>query len=201
MPRKFLEKEIIIASHNPGKVREIRKLLEPFCVKVISAGELGLPEPVEDGTTFTENSVIKAMSSAKGSGIPAVADDSGLSIHSLNGDPGVYSARWAGPKKDFNLAMEKIQIRLKNFEKKNAHFTCALSIAWPDGHTESFNGEVHGEITWPPRGKNGFGYDPIFIASGMNKTFAELEPKSKHMISHRSVAFKKLIKGCFEPPL
>ena len=199
MPRKFLEKEIIIASHNPGKVREIRKLLEPFCVKVISAGELGLPEPVENGITFTDNSIIKAISSAKGAGVPALADDSGLSIHSLNGDPGVYSARWAGPKKDFSLAMEKIQIRLKKFEDKSAHFTCALSLAWPDGHTENFNGEVYGEITWPPRGENGFGYDPIFIANGMNETFAELEPKTKHMISHRSIAFKKLILGCFEP--
>jgi XTP/dITP diphosphohydrolase len=197
MTRMFESGKLVIASHNLGKVREIRELLIPFDVNVVSAVDLGLPEPLEDGLTFVANAKIKAHSAALASGLPALADDSGLSVHKLNNEPGIYSARWAEPDKDFGRAMKRIQQKLKNFDDKGAHFTCALTLCWPDGHAESFEGKVFGHIVWPPRGDKGFGYDPIFVANGMKVSFAEMQPKAKHAISHRAKAFKKLVKACF----
>jgi len=199
MARKFEGGKLVIASHNPGKVREIGELLAPFGADVISAGDLGLPEPVEDGLTFIANAEIKARAAAMASGFPALADDSGLAVHGLNGEPGIYSARWAGPHKDFDLAMKKVQQELENIDDKSAHFACALTLCWPDGHTESFEGQVLGHMVWPPRGDKGFGYDPTFVADGMDITFAEMQPEAKHAISHRAKAFEKLVKACFGP--
>jgi XTP/dITP diphosphohydrolase len=191
---------LVIASHNSGKVREIGELLAPFGVDVVSAGDLNLPEPVEDGTTFIANAEIKAMAAAKASNLPALADDSGLCVHGLNNEPGVYSARWAGPSKDFAIAMEKVEHALNaaKTDDRSAHFACALTLAWPDGHIESFEGQVHGTMTWPPSGAKGFGYDPTFIPDGHDITFADMLPTQKHAISHRASAFKKLVKACFE---
>lgn len=198
MARTFTGGKLVIASHNPGKVREIGELLAPFGAEVISASELGLPEPVEDGDTFVANAEIKAIAAAKAANLPALADDSGLAVHALGGDPGIYSARWAGPDKDFSLAMKKVEEALENKEDRSAHFACALTLCWPDGHMESFEGQVHGTMTWPPRGDKGFGYDPTFIADGMDITFAEMDPAAKHAISHRASAFKKLVAACFK---
>lgn len=200
MARKFTGGKLVIASHNPGKVREIRELLEPFGAQVISAGDLNLPEPVEDGETFIANAEIKALASATASGHVALADDSGLCVHALGGDPGVYSARWAGPGKDFAVAMHKVEEALSanDTQDRSAHFACALCLAWPDGHTESFEGQVQGAMTWPPRGDKGFGYDPTFVPDGHTTTFAEMDPTAKHAMSHRANAFKKLVAACFE---
>lgn len=199
MARKFEGGKLVIASHNLGKIREIGELLEPFGAEVVSVGELGLPEPVEDGDTFIANAQIKALAAATASGHVALADDSGLCVHALNGDPGVYSARWAGPDKDFNLAMQKVEDALNaaHTDDRSAHFACALTLAWPDGHTESFEGQVHGAMTWPARGDKGFGYDPTFVPDGFETTFAEMEPQAKHAMSHRANAFKKLVAACF----
>lgn len=198
MPRLFDGKKLVIASHNKGKVREIGELLEPFGVETISAGELDLPEPVEDGLTFIANAEIKALASAKASGLPALADDSGLEVAALGGEPGIYSARWAGPSKDFNVAMAAVNEKLGDNEDRSANFTCALTLAWPDGHMESFEGKVFGDLTWPMRGEKGFGYDPVFVPTGHDITFAEMEPADKHAMSHRANAFKQLIDACFK---
>ncbi|RVU36183.1 RdgB/HAM1 family non-canonical purine NTP pyrophosphatase [Hwanghaeella grinnelliae] len=197
MARHFDEKKLVIASHNPGKVREIGELLAPFDVEVVSAGELNLPEPEETETTFIGNAILKAKASATGSGLPALADDSGLAVTALNGDPGIYSARWAGPDKDFGIAMQMVQDDLGDSADRSAKFVCALALAWPDGHVETFQGEVHGAISWPPRGEKGFGYDPIFVPDGHDVTFAEMEPQAKHAMSHRALAFKRLVEACF----
>jgi XTP/dITP diphosphohydrolase len=199
MARKFKGGKLVIASHNLGKVREIRELLTPFDANIVSAGDLGLPEPVENGLTFIANAKIKAHAATIASGLPALADDSGLSVHGLNDEPGIYSARWAGPNKDFALAMKKVQQGLEKVDDKSAHFTCALTLSWPDGHTESFEGRVHGKMIWPPRGYNGFGYDATFVANGMDISFAEMQPQAKHAISHRAKAFEKLVEACFGP--
>jgi len=200
MAQKFNEQKIVIASHNQGKVREINDLLAPYGVTAISAGELGLPEPVEDGLTFEANAEIKALAAAKASGLPALADDSGLEVAGLGGEPGIYSARWAGESKDFNVAMEKVIVTLneKGEENYGANFTCALTLAWPDGHTETFLGKVFGTLTWPMRGDKGFGYDPIFMPDGKDLTFAEMDPVAKHAMSHRANAFSQLIAACFD---
>jgi len=198
MARAFTDPELVIASHNPGKVREIADLLSPFGVEVVSAGALDLPEPVEDGDSFTANAAIKAHAAAVASGLPALADDSGLVVEALGGEPGIHSARWAGPQKDFMAAMEKVEAGLKGQENPRAHFACALSLAWPDGHLESFEGRVDGTLVWPPRGDKGFGYDPIFVADGYDITFGEMDPARKHTISHRADAFRKLVAACFE---
>lgn len=198
MARKFLGGKLVIASHNPGKVKEIMDLLASFNVEVISAGDLGLPEPVEDGLTFIANAEIKARAAAEASNLPALADDSGLAVHALGGDPGIYSARWAGPDKDFGLAMSKVEQGLENTDDRSAHFACALSLCWPDGHIETFEGQVQGDLVWPPRGEKGFGYDPTFVATGLTTTFAEMEPDAKHAISHRAKAFEKLVAACFQ---
>ena len=197
MARIFKGGKLVIASHNSGKVHEINELLAPFDADVISARDLDLPEPVEDGQTFMANAKIKAQAAALASGLPALADDSGLSVHSLNNEPGIYSARWAGPKKDFSKAMRDIQQKLRNFDDKSAHFTCALALCWPDCHTEIFEVKVFGHIIWPPRGNRGFGYDPTFIANGTNISFGEMQPEAKHAISHRAQAFKKMVTACF----
>jgi len=195
--RKFTERKIVIASHNAGKVREIGALLAPFGVEVISAGELNLGEPVEDADSFIGNAAIKAHAAAKASGLPALADDSGLEVAALDGAPGIYSARWAGPKKDFNIAIYEVLSKIADQDNRKANFTCALTLAWPDGHAESFEGKVFGTLSISPRGEKGFGYDPIFIAEGMNQTFAEIEPAAKHAISHRAHAFQQLVDACF----
>jgi XTP/dITP diphosphohydrolase len=189
---------LVVASHNEGKVREIRDLLAPFAVTTRSAKELNLPEPEETGTTFAANAQLKAEAAAKGAGMLALADDSGLEVEALGNAPGIYSARWAGETKDFNAAMARIERELTAIPNasKRARFVCALAIAHPDGRaTEIFEGTVDGTLTFPPRGTKGFGYDPIFIADGHTKTFAEMEPDAKHAISHRAHAFAKLIAG------
>lgn len=198
MARHFDGNKLVIASHNKGKVREIGELLEPFGVETVSAGDLDLPEPVEDGLTFIANAEIKALAAAKASGLPALADDSGLEVHALGGEPGIYSARWAGPSKDFNVAMAAVNERLGDTENRSANFTCALTLAWPDGQMESFEGKVFGDLVWPMRGEKGFGYDPIFVPTGHSVTFAEMEPADKHAMSHRADAFKQLIDACFK---
>lgn len=197
MARHFDDKKLVIASHNPGKVREIGELLAGFDVSVVSAGDLNLPEPEETETTFIGNAVLKAKASATGANLPALADDSGLAVSALNGDPGIYSARWAGPDKDFGRAMQMVQDDMGNSADRTAKFVCALALAWPDGHVETFQGEVEGVITWPPRGDMGFGYDPIFVPVGHAITFAEMDPAAKHAMSHRAVAFRQLVDACF----
>jgi len=187
---------LVVASHNAGKVREIRELLVPFSIDVVSAGDLNLPEPEETGTTFIANAELKARAAASAAQLPALADDSGLAIDALGGAPGIYSARWAGPDKDFNFAMERIRRETAHTQNKRAHFICALSLAWPDGHCESFEGKISGVLTFPPRGNKGFGYDPIFITDGFDITFAEMEPTAKHAISHRADAFRQLVAAC-----
>jgi XTP/dITP diphosphohydrolase len=187
--------ELVVASHNPGKVREIRELLEPFGVVALGAAELGLAGPEETGTTFKDNAILKARAAADASGRNALADDSGLSVDALDGAPGVYSARWAGPNKDFRLAMARLERELKaeKVEDSKAKFVCVLALAEPQGEVKTFLGEVSGRLTFPPRGDKGFGYDPIFVADGMRETFGEIAPPTKHGMSHRARAFKKLI--------
>ena len=191
--------ELIVASHNPGKVREIGVLLEPFGMKVRSAAELDLDEPEETGVTFIENARIKAMATMRASGLPALADDSGLVVDALGGAPGIYSARWAGPDKDFSIAMERVEAELKATGNRNrrAAFICALTLCWPDGHCRDFEGRVEGELVWPPRGTHGFGYDPIFVPDGYSETFGEMDQTKKHAMSHRADAFRKLVDACF----
>ncbi|WP_417317268.1 RdgB/HAM1 family non-canonical purine NTP pyrophosphatase [Emcibacter sp.] len=210
MARKFREKKLVVASHNPGKVREISELLQPFGVEVYSAGELKLAEPEETGSTFLENAELKARAAAQEAGLVALADDSGLVVPALGGIPGIYSARYAEHpetgERDFSWGMEKLHKELeeKRIEKRSAHFSCALSLAWPpdselpEGHVESFEGRVYGTLVWPVRGDRGFGYDPMFQADGYDQTFGEMDPEEKHDISHRADAFRKLIKACFE---
>lgn len=195
MTRKLGVGPLVVASHNPGKVREIADLLGPHGIEPISAGALDLPEPEETGLTFIANAELKAVQAADLSGLPALADDSGLCVEALDGNPGIYSARWAGPDKDFGLAMRRVWQELTARGPDvghNAHFICALCVAWPDGHTESFEGRVDGVIVWPPRGDRGFGYDPIFMPHGHRITFGEMAPQAKHAMSHRARAFAQL---------
>lgn len=196
--RVFDGNELVIATHNAGKAREISALLEPYVAQFHTAGELGLPEPEETGATFIANAELKALAAAKGSGRVSLADDSGLAVTALGGDPGIYSARWAGPEKDFDLAMRKVEEALAAHEDRSAAFICVLSLAWPDGHVESFEGRIDGGLVFPPRGTLGFGYDPIFVPNGYDVTFAEMPPNKKHDISHRADAFAKLVQGCFQ---
>jgi len=188
---------LVVASHNAGKVREIFALLEPFGITVKGAGELGLPEPEETGETFAENAALKARAAAVASHCYALADDSGLSVGALGGAPGIYSARWGGAARDFALAMKKVQALLVHLNKRDygAKFVCALALSDPTGAVEIFEGEVHGDLEFPPRGSNGFGYDPIFVAKGMTQTFGEIDPDAKHAISHRAMAFEKFAKA------
>jgi XTP/dITP diphosphohydrolase len=195
--RKFEGDSLLIATHNPGKAREIGALLKPYVARFVTAAEMDLPEPEETGATFIENAALKARAVAIASGLPALADDSGLCVNALNGDPGIYSARWAGPGKDFQLAMQKVHQALGESLDRSAYFVCVLSLAWPDGHVENFEGRIDGDLVWPPRGNRGFGYDPIFIAKGYTQSFAEIDPDHKHAISHRAKAFENLVKSCF----
>jgi XTP/dITP diphosphohydrolase len=210
MAHRRITGALVIATHNPGKLAEMRDLLAVYGVEAISAGELGLPEPDETGVTFRANARIKAEAAAKASKRPAFADDSGLTVDALDGDPGIYSARWAGPDKDFRIAMNKIQSLLiergaKSAEQRRGHFVSALCVAWPDGHAEEFEATVDGTIVWPPRGTQGFGYDPLFKPDGQDRTFGEMPAEEKHGLpphgrglSHRARAFLKLAEACLE---
>ena len=197
--RTFTGTELVMATHNPGKVRELGDLLAPLGVRAISAGEIGLPEPVEDGDTFKANARIKALSAVAGSGLAALADDSGLVVHGLNGAPGIFSARWADAAGGFNTAMERVdrELNASGTSDRTGHFIAALALAWPDGHVEIFEGRVDGTLVWPARGGHGFGYDPMFVADGYDVTFGEMDSAKKHAISHRADAFAKMLAGCF----
>lgn len=202
MSRRFRDDRLVIASHNPGKVSEIAGLLAPLGIAVESAADLGLPEPVEDGATFEANAILKARAATLGSNLPALADDSGLAVTALAGAPGIYAARWAETPsgRNFDAAMSRVQTELGDSADRSAQFVCVLALAWPDGHVECFEGRVAGEIVWPPRGARGFGYDPIFRAANDTRTFGEIDPAEKHAISHRAIAFRKLLAACFGPP-
>lgn len=195
---KAIGPKLVIATHNAGKLREIRELLAPHGIECVGAAELDLPEPEEIGVTFVDNAELKARAAADLSGLPALADDSGLAVDALHGKPGIHSARWAEDEagnRDFGFAMERVWREVEEAGADaghDAHFVCALSLAWPDGEVQSFEGKVHGTLVWPPRGNNGFGYDPMFVAVGMDQTFGEIEPEAKHAISHRAEAFKLL---------
>jgi XTP/dITP diphosphohydrolase len=186
---------LIVASHNPGKVREIKALLGPHGIDPVSARELGLPEPEETGATFAANAELKAHAAADAGHHPALADDSGLWVDALDGAPGIYSARWAGPTKDFRVAMARVEKELLERKARDfsAKFVCALSLAMPHGEIKTFEGEIHGHLTFPPKGQLGFGYDPIFIADGFEQTFGEIDPHVKNAMSHRARAFEKLL--------
>jgi XTP/dITP diphosphohydrolase len=195
--RKLESGRVVVASHNEGKVRELRVLLEPYGLELVSAKELDLPEPEETGTTFFFNAELKAMSAADLSGLPAIADDSGICVEALNGEPGVFTANWAETSegRDWMLAMSRVQERLEALgpgTSRAAYFACVLCVAWPDGHVESFEGRAEGALIWPPRGERGFGYDPVFVPQGYDQTFGEMDPEEKHRISHRAAAFAKL---------
>ncbi|MFZ4688348.1 MAG: RdgB/HAM1 family non-canonical purine NTP pyrophosphatase [Polymorphobacter sp.] len=193
MQRRLQPGRIVLATHNPGKVVELAELLAPHGLEVVSAGALGLPEPDETGTTFIANAELKALAAATASGLPAIADDSGLCVDSLGGAPGLFSARWAGPGKDFSVAMRRVRAEMPATEPETAHFICALSLAWPDGHVESVEGRVDGRIVWPPRGANGFGYDPLFLMDGKTQTYGEMPRTEKEADNHRARAFTLLL--------
>ena len=194
MPRPFIGDRLVVASHNQGKVEEIAALLVPFAIDTVSAGALGISEPEETGDSFEENAALKGRAVAEASGLPALADDSGLVVPALDGAPGMYSARWAGPAKDFRAAMARVQRELGDRDR-SATFVAVLALAWPDSDLELFRGEAAGRLVWPPRGERGFGYDPIFVPEGGAETFGEIEPNRKHKISHRARAFAKLVAG------
>lgn len=192
--RRLMPGPLVAATHNAGKVRELKALLEPLGFDVTSAGDLGLPEPDETEFTFEGNALIKAHSAAKASGTPALADDSGLAVAALGGQPGVFTADWAGHPRNWMTAMEKVERELKDVgaTDRSGAFHCCLALAWPDGHAETFLGAVEGSLVWPPRGELGFGYDPVFVPNGENETFGEMDPEKKHGMSHRAAAFAKL---------
>jgi XTP/dITP diphosphohydrolase len=195
MARPFTGDRLVIASHNQGKVEELSALLAPFEIDTVPAVSFGIPEPDETGDSFEANAALKAKAAATASGLPAIADDSGLVVPALDGAPGIYSARWAGPAKDFRIAMQRVHRELADRDR-SAWFVAVLALAWPDGDLELFRGEVAGNLVWPPRGKHGFGYDPIFVPQGSVATFGEIDPAEKHKISHRARAFAKLVDGC-----
>jgi XTP/dITP diphosphohydrolase len=198
MTRKLTRgQELVLASHNKGKLREIEALLRPLGVSVVSAGALGLPEPVEDAPDFAGNARIKAVAAATASGLPALSDDSGFCVAALGGAPGVFSARWAGPSKDFAVAMATVHERMGDNPDPRAWFIAALCLAWPDGHTETFLGRIDGVVIWPPRGDKGFGYDPMFVPAGAQQSFGEMDPEEKHAVSHRARAFAQVLASCF----
>ena len=203
MTRKLIPGKLVIATHNAGKLKEIQALLAPYGMDCLSAGELGLAEPAETGTTFVENALIKANAAAQAANLPALADDSGLSVAALGGAPGVYTADWAeadrfegGPGRDWYMAMGKVEGKLAekgSATPRDCWFSCVLAIAWPDGTTATYEGRIDGTFNWPPRGDKGFGYDPVFVPVGDTRTFAEFDPEEKHAISHRADAFAKLV--------
>lgn len=196
MARRLQTGKLVIASHNAGKLREIADLVAPFGIDAVSAGSLGLPEPAETGTTFRANAELKALVAAEGAGLPALADDSGLVVPTLGGAPGIHSARWAGPQRNFLRAMTRVEEELGASKDRSAYFLCALALAWPDGHRDSFEGRVDGTLVWPPRGEHGFGYDPVFLPDGETLTFGEMAPAQKHAMSHRARAFSQLVAAC-----
>jgi XTP/dITP diphosphohydrolase len=207
---RALSGPLVIATHNPGKLKEMRELVAPYRVEAVSAAELGLAEPAESGRSFGENARIKATAAATAANLPAFADDSGLVVDALGGAPGVHSARWAGPNKDFHAAMQKIESLLRergaaSEADRRAHFVCALCLAWPDGHAEEFAARADGTLVWPPRGARGFGYDPMFQPDGFALTFGEMTSEDKHglppkgrALSHRARAFLKLAEACLD---
>ncbi len=198
--RKLSPGKLVIASHNAGKVNEINELVRPFRIEAVSAGDLGLPVPAEDENSFMGNATIKSLASARASGLPALADDSGMEVAALGGRPGVHTADWAETPagRNFYMAMERVRRELEETGSPNrsARFVCCLCLAWPDGHTEAFLGKVEGRLEFPPRGVMGFGFDPIFVPDGYSQTFAELDPETKRTISHRADAFRKLVAAC-----
>lgn len=208
MIRKLVEPKIVLATHNMGKLAEMRDLIAPYGRAVVSAGELGLPEPDETADTYEGNAAIKALAAAQATGLPALSDDSGFAVAALGGDPGVQSARWAGPDKDFARAMRNIEELLQTKgatapPDRRGAFIAVLCLAWPDGHTETFRGEVHGQVIWPPRGSAGFGYDPMFQPDGHDRSFGEMTATEKHGLpplgmglSHRARAFVAFAAGC-----
>jgi XTP/dITP diphosphohydrolase len=208
--RRLNSDRVVIATHNPGKLAEMRELLAPYGIAAISAGELALAEPDENGMTFTENACIKAVAAARAAKLPALADDSGLVVEALDGAPGIHSARWAGPDRNFRRAMKTIEQQLRQRgattpERRRAYFVSALCLAWPDGHMEEFEARVAGALAWPPRGERGFGYDPMFLPDGQQRTFGEMSNEEKHGLpprgkglSHRARAFLKLAEACLE---
>lgn len=203
MTRRLGQGRLVVASHNAGKLREIDDLVRPFGLEAVSAVSLGLPEPEETETTFEGNALLKARASADAAGLPALADDSGLAVEALGGAPGIYSARWAetGAGRDFAFAMEKVQTELDAQEvphPRRAAFVCVLAVVWPDGEAVTFRGEVEGTLVWPPRGEQGFGYDPMFLPDGRDQTFGEMDAAEKHGISHRARAFRKLVAACLD---
>lgn len=208
--RKLTQNRLVIASHNQGKIRELRDLLQPLGYELLTAGDLNLPEPEETGLTFEANAELKALAAAKGAELPALADDSGLAVDALDGAPGIYSARWGGPDRDFNLAMELVETALnkQGGGNRTARFISVICLAWPDGHTEFFRGEVVGQIVHPARGNQGFGYDPIFQPEGYETTFGEMSADQKHgwilgqsaALSHRARAFKLFAEQCLVSP-
>ena len=199
---KIAPGRLIVASHNAGKIREIKELVSPYGVEAVSAAELGLKDPEETEKTFAGNAILKAKAAAEASGAPALSDDSGLEVAALGGAPGIYSARWAETPsgRDFGFGMEKIRLKLEESgaADRRARFVCALCVAWPDGETAVFEDEVRGTLTFPPRGDQGFGYDPIFIPDGFDVTFGEMDPRQKHAMSHRADAFAKLRAACLD---
>jgi XTP/dITP diphosphohydrolase len=207
MPRRLGSEMLVIATHNAGKLKEISALLDPYGLQCVSAGDLGLPEPQETGTTFAENALIKARAAANAANLPALADDSGLGVAALGGRPGVYTADWAErqwfegePGRDWYMAMGKVEGMLCGLgpaTDRACWFTCVLAIAWPDGQSVTYEGRIEGTFTWPPRGTRGFGYDPVFLPIGRGETFGEIDPDEKHRISHRADAFAKLVKAQF----
>ena len=199
MARRLAGGRLLIATHNPGKLVEMTALLAPFGIATLGAGAAGLPEPEETGDSFEANAALKARAAATASGLPALADDSGLVVPALDGAPGIYSARWAGPSKDFAAAMRRVETRLGDNPDRRAFFVAVLALAWPDGHVESFRGESHGALVFPPRGDRGFGYDPIFLPAGAGATFGEMDPAAKHAVSHRAAAFAKLAAASLPP--
>lgn len=200
MPRKLSPGRLVVASHNAGKIKEINDLLSPYAIGAVSARDLGLGEPEETEKTFLGNALLKAKAAALASGLPALADDSGLEVAALGGAPGVHSARWAGAERDFAAAMSRVENELQAIAAADysARFVCVLALAWPDGGAETFEGEVRGRLVFPPRGGHGFGYDPIFLPDGETETFGEMPAARKHAMSHRARAFRKLINECFE---
>ena len=193
MGRKLRGRRLVIASHNPGKLGEIAELLAAHGIETVSARSLDLPEPEETGNSFAANAAIKALAAAGAAGLPALSDDSGLVVNALDGKPGIHSARWAGPDRDFGTAMARVERELADKDDRSAFFICALCLAWPDGHQEVFEGRVDGDLVWPPRGDRGFGYDPVFRPDGYEITFGEMEPGSKHAMSHRARAFERFL--------
>ena len=204
MPRHFDDQRLVLATHNDGKLAEIRGLFAPLGVEVVSSGELGLPEPVEDGDSFHANAALKAKAAVQETGLPALADDSGIEVLGLDGQPGIYSARWGGPDRDFKLAMARVRDelgeRFGGFQQadRRARFIALLCLAWPDGHEEFAEGTVEGQLVDPPRGTGGFGYDPMFQPDGRTETFAEMTAAEKRTLSHRARAMDRLIAACFE---